>query len=119
MAAAAGLSNFVRITAGAMGTSISTTIWENRATLHHAQLTEQIHHGSVATSSFMSQLDAAGMSPSQIVAMLGRMVDVQAYMLSANDVFYVSALLFLVLIAVVWMARPVKSGAAVDAGGAH
>ncbi len=27
--AAAGLSNFVRITAGAMGTSLSTTIWEN------------------------------------------------------------------------------------------
>ncbi|MCB2036862.1 MAG: DHA2 family efflux MFS transporter permease subunit, partial [Ottowia sp.] len=34
--AASGLSNFTRITAGAMGTSISTTLWENRATLHHA-----------------------------------------------------------------------------------
>jgi EmrB/QacA subfamily drug resistance transporter len=34
MPAAAGLSNFVRITAGAMGTSIFTTAWENRAVLH-------------------------------------------------------------------------------------
>jgi DHA2 family multidrug resistance protein len=34
--AAAGLSNFVRITAGAMGTSIATTLWESRATMHHA-----------------------------------------------------------------------------------
>jgi DHA2 family multidrug resistance protein len=47
------------------------------------------------------------------------MIDQQAYMLSANDVFAGSAVLFLVLIGVVWMARPVKSGVPVDAGGAH
>jgi DHA2 family multidrug resistance protein len=46
MPAAAGLSNFVRITAGAMGTSIFTTAWENRAVLHHAQLSESINAGS-------------------------------------------------------------------------
>ena len=37
MPAAAGLSNFVRITAGAIGTSIFTTVWDNRAVLHHAR----------------------------------------------------------------------------------
>src|SRR4030095_14276621 len=31
IASASGLSNFVRITAGAFGTSISTTVWDNRA----------------------------------------------------------------------------------------
>ena len=31
----------------------------------------------------------------------------------------VSALLFLLMIGLVWLARPVKSGAPVDAGGAH
>ena len=40
--AAAGLSNFVRIMFGAMGTSIATTLWDNRATLHHARLVEQM-----------------------------------------------------------------------------
>src|SRR5262249_5394507 len=50
--AAAGLSNFVRITAGAMGTSISTTLWDNRATLHHARLVENLPVGN-------PQLDAA------------------------------------------------------------
>jgi DHA2 family multidrug resistance protein len=40
MPAAAGLSNFARITAGAIGTSIFTTLWENRAALHHAELAE-------------------------------------------------------------------------------
>ena len=43
MPAAAGLSNFARITAGAIGTSIFTTVWENRAALHHAELAETIN----------------------------------------------------------------------------
>jgi hypothetical protein len=48
-------------------------------------------------------------------------LDQQAFMLSANDIFYVSAVVFVLLIAVVWLARPIKSGAAADAAasGAH
>jgi DHA2 family multidrug resistance protein len=53
--------------------------------------------------------------------MLNRLVDQQAFMLSANDVFFVSALLFLALIAVVWLARPVMGQPASSeaAAGAH
>jgi len=54
--------------------------------------------------------------------MLNRIVDQQAFMLSANDVFYASALLFLALIAVVWFARPAKAataGSHAAAAGAH
>ena len=40
--AASGLSNFARITAGSFGTSITTTLWDRRATLHHAQLVEHL-----------------------------------------------------------------------------
>ena len=42
-------------------------------------------------------------------------------MLSANDIFYASALLFLVLIAVVWLARPTNGVATAKeaAAGAH
>src|SRR5271170_2723563 len=36
--AASGLFNFARITAGSFGTSIATTLWDRRASLHHAQL---------------------------------------------------------------------------------
>ncbi|HEY2249557.1 MAG TPA: DHA2 family efflux MFS transporter permease subunit, partial [Planctomycetaceae bacterium] len=39
--AAAGLSNFARIFAGAVGTSLMSTGWNNRTILHHARLTEQ------------------------------------------------------------------------------
>ena len=40
--AASGLFNFARITAGSFGTSIATTWWDRRASLHHAQLVERI-----------------------------------------------------------------------------
>src|SRR5690606_3522194 len=52
--AASGLSNFLRITAGAMGTSIATTVWESRAALHHAQLAESVTLGNPAVSAAMA-----------------------------------------------------------------
>jgi Transposase DDE domain len=38
---AAGLSNFVRVFAGGVGSSLATTGWNNRTILHRAQLAEQ------------------------------------------------------------------------------
>ena len=40
--------------------------------------------------------------------MINRLIDQQAYMMSVDDIFYLSALVFLVLIGVVWLARPVR-----------
>jgi DHA2 family multidrug resistance protein len=60
-------------------------------------------------------MQAGGMSPQQSYASLDRMLDQQAFMLSANDIFYVSALVFVLLIAVVWLARPAKDGQAESA----
>jgi DHA2 family multidrug resistance protein len=119
--AASGLSNFVRITAGAFGTSIATTVWENRAALHHAQLSESVNLGSQATNNAMTGLAAAGLTPDQALAQINRLLDQQAFMLAANDVFYVSAVLFLLLIPLVWIARPQIGGAGGSdaASGAH
>ena len=117
--AASGLSNFARITAGAFGTSIATTLWENRAAMHHAELTEFISNSSVATNQALSGLAAQGLSREQGLAYLNRMIDQQAFMLSANDIFLASAALFIGLILVIWLAHPVQSDATVDTGGAH
>jgi len=118
---ASGMSNFVRITAGAFGTSIFTTLWDSRASLHHAQLTESLHRGNDAALQALSRLGASGLSPEQAQAALNRLVDQQAYTMAATDLFYLSALLFLGLIGLVWLAQP-RAGAAAaaaDAGGAH
>jgi DHA2 family multidrug resistance protein len=120
IAAASGLSNFMRITAGAIGTSVATTLWENRAALHHAQLVESVNAGSSAASGVISGFGGAGFSTEQALGQINRLVDQQAFMLAANDVFYASVVLFLLLIPLVWLARPVRGGpGGADAAGAH
>jgi DHA2 family multidrug resistance protein len=121
MPAASGLTNFVRITAGAIGTSIATTLWESRAALHHAQLSEYVNTGNLAAQSALSGLATAGLSREQALAQINRLVDQQAFMLAAADMFYVSAGLFLLLIPLVWLTRPqpAAAGAPDAAAGAH
>ena len=120
IAAASGLSNFARITAGAMGTSLFTTLWENRAAVHHVQLSEAVNPGSVAATETYSHLSSLGMQTTQITALLNRMTDVQTFTMAADDLFRLSAWLFLALIPFVWLARPQRGGAGSDAAaGAH
>jgi DHA2 family multidrug resistance protein len=115
------LSNFVRITAGAMGTSIATTLWDSRTAVHHVQLTEQIGNGTgIAAADVFARMHALGLSTEQIAAYTNQLVNQQAAMLGANDVFAGSAVLFLLMIGLVWLARPAKHGGApADAGAAH
>ncbi len=118
--AASGLSNFARITAGSFGTSIATTAWDNRAILHHAQLVEYVRAGSPAADHYLGVLRAGGLSSPQAAAVVNRVVDVEAHLLAANDIFWISSLAFIALIGCVWLARPVRGGGApADAGGAH
>ena len=104
--AASGLFNFARITAGSFGTSIVTTFWDRRATLHHARLIEHLTATDPATAQSLATVQAGGLGPDQGVPLLNRLVDSQAFMLSANDIFYASAVLFLALVGLIWLARP-------------
>ena len=122
--AASGLSNFARITAGSFGTSIATSVWQDRAAMHHAHISEAVNLGSPATNSALSGLAGAGLSPDQALATINRLVDQQAYMLAASDVFYASALIFLALIPLVFLAKNIRGakgggGGADAAAGAH
>ena len=121
IASASGLTNFVRITAGAIGTSVSTTLWDDRATMHHAHLTEAINHGNAAAAQALANLQGSGFDAAQSLAMLDRMVNAQAYVLSADDIFYASAVIFLLLIPLLWLTRPPRGDAHGDAeaAGAH
>ena len=119
--AASGLSSFVRIVAGSFGTSISTTVWQDRAAIHHAQLAESISSSNTVAMQTLEGLSQLGMSSEQALAQVNRLVDQQAYMLAANDVFFASALIFMALIPFVWLSRPKLGGAAAAdaAAGAH
>ncbi|HYF19841.1 MAG TPA: DHA2 family efflux MFS transporter permease subunit [Ramlibacter sp.] len=103
---ATGLTNFVRMTAAALGVSLYTTFWESRAALHHAQLSEAVTADSLATQQALSQLMGSGLSREQALAQVNRLLDQQAFTLAATDLFWLSACLFLVLVPLVWLSRP-------------
>jgi DHA2 family multidrug resistance protein len=71
--------------------------------------------------STLSGFAAAGMSPEQALAQVNQLVTQQAFMLAANDIFWLSALLFLVLIPLVWLTHPQRGGpgGSEAAAGAH
>ena len=120
---AAGLSNFTRITAGAMGTSIATTVWESRAAMHHAHMTETLVQGQGVFGITLESLQNSGLSTEQALAQINRLIDQQAFTRAADDIFLASAFIFIGLISVVWLTnRPAQLGAtstSTDAGGAH
>jgi DHA2 family multidrug resistance protein len=120
MPAAAGLSNFVRITAGAMGASITTTLWEDRAALHHARMVEHLQPGDPVLEQAMAGLHQLGLSESAAHALLVRQIDQQAFTRAADDIFLVSSVLFVALVGLVWLAqKPARLTGQPDAGGAH
>ena len=103
--AAAGLSNFVRIMAGAMGTSIITTIWDSRAALHHAHLSESLTPTNPVFVSTLDGLMASGLTADQALLQVNRLIDQQAYTRAADDVFLASSIMFLLLIGLIWLTR--------------
>lgn len=120
--AASGLSNFARLTAGAFGTSITTTLWDSRASLHHAQLTEAVVPGRPGYDQAVATLQGQGFDTQSILAYLDNLINTQAFTLSALDIFYASAVIFLLLTGAVWFARPRSASAdtgAAAASGAH
>jgi DHA2 family multidrug resistance protein len=104
--AASGLSNFARLTAGAFGTSITTTLWDDRASFHHARLTEAAVPGTPGFDHASSILQSLGMTQQQILAYLDQQIEIQSFTLSVLDIYYASALIFLLLTGAIWFARP-------------
>ena len=104
------------ITAGAMGTSVVTELWDSRATMHHAHMVEHISTTDPGAVEAFSTLQAAGLSMQQAAAQVNRLIDQQAFTRAADDVFLASAGLFLLLIPLIWLAKVKKGAAAVDAG---
>lgn len=121
IAAAAGLSNFVRIMFGGIGSSVFTTAWDRRASFHHAQLAEQVNAYSPAMQQSLAQLQQLGMSRDQALGSVNATINAQAAMLGVNDIFYLSAGIFIALIALVWITKPHRAGgdAAAAASAAH
>ena len=118
MAAASSLSNFVRTLAGSIGTSITTTMWTDRESMHHSYLSESVNPFNPNSQQMYDQLQSMGMTQQQASAYIAQQITNQGLIISANEIFWASAGVFLVLLVLVWFARP-PFGAGGGGGGAH
>ena len=117
---AAGLSNFVRIFCGAIGTSIETTLWNNRTVLHHSQLMEQATaYNPIFSSALDSYRGLLGLDTARGYAMFESVLGNQAAMLGLDDVFKLSAVIFILIIPLIWITRKTKGGGGGAASAAH
>jgi DHA2 family multidrug resistance protein len=105
MPAATSISNFLRITAAAFATSIATTTWDNRASLHQSRLAEASSVFDPTLQQAMADLHALGLTDQQSLGVLVRGMMQQAYTLSALDYFWISTWGALALIPLVWLTR--------------
>jgi len=115
--AASGLSNFVRIMCGGIGTSIFQTAWDHRNNFHHAQLVEQANVYNPTFNQAVMQMGNLGLTQDQAHGLINNMATQQAAQLGVNDLFYISAAIFVLLIGLIWITKPERSGGG-DAGAA-
>ena len=106
LASASSLSNFLRTLSGSIGASIINTLWERREAVHHEWLTEAINPYNPTSQQALAALQSAGFSSDQGSAYLAREITRQGFLLGSNEIFGLSALLFLGLTLVVWLAKP-------------
>ncbi|KOC87548.1 multidrug efflux MFS transporter permease subunit EmrB [Winslowiella iniecta] len=118
LAAASSLSNFTRTLAGSIGTSITTTLWTNRESMHHSYLTESITPFNLNSQETYRQLEQLGMTQQQASAYIAQQITNQGLIISANEIFWASAGVFVILLVLVWFARP-PFGSGSGGGGAH
>ncbi|KVE78032.1 multidrug resistance protein B [Burkholderia cepacia] len=115
--AASGLSNFVRIMCGGIGTSIFQTAWDHRNNFHHAQLVEQANVYNPTFNQAVTQMGNLGLTRDQAHGLINNLATQQAAQLGVNDLFYISAAIFVLLIGLIWITKPERSGSG-DAGAA-
>jgi DHA2 family multidrug resistance protein len=117
IAAGGGLATFLRTLGASFSASLTTFLWERRAILHHARLTEHITPYDPSAS---AMLGAAGINNAQTADMtLDQMLMLQGYQMSFDEIFHMLGWIFLVLIVVIWLARPPFTAKAGPAAGGH
>lgn len=111
-ASAAGVMAFLRTMAGAIGTSIATTAWDDNARVARSELVSKLN-----TDGTTNALAAQGFSLDQTRGLIAQLVDKEAFALATSHIFLLSAFIFAGAAMIIWLTpRPHR---AVAAGAAH
>lgn len=82
------------------------TLWSHRESFHHAQLTQSVTQFNPAAINLDHHLQNLGFNQQQAATYINNQITQQSLLMSANDIFYLSAGVFLMLTLLVWFAKP-------------
>lgn len=111
-ASAAGVMSFLRTLAGAIGTSISTTLYYDGATVARSEIVSKLNSDTTSQT-----LQAGGFTLDQVRGLIEQTVMSEANVLAINHVFLLSAIVFTVAAMLIWLSP--KPRHAVDTAGTH
>jgi DHA2 family multidrug resistance protein len=100
-AGGAGLQNFIRIMAMAVGASLTSTYWDHMIKASRADLVAIVDPTAGATP-------PPGLPPEAGLPVFSKLVDAQAVMLATNRFYAMAAVLILVFAGVIWLAKRPK-----------
>jgi MFS transporter, DHA2 family, multidrug resistance protein len=110
-ASASGLFNFLRILVGSgFGTSLAIQVWTRLEIFHHARLSEYVTSYRHVTTQFYRTLGDynSTFTTDKIHRIVDMQVEQQAFMLATNDVLWLGAWMFLIMIPLLFLCKPVK-----------
>lgn len=107
---AAGLMNFLRTLAGAIATSMVSTLWEDKIKLNHADLIATMDRAGDA-------IPAQALQQPGIIDSLDYLVHSQSVMLATNQLLMLLAVVLGVAALSIWLAP--RPGRAIDASAVH
>ncbi|MGO4550145.1 DHA2 family efflux MFS transporter permease subunit [Lysobacter sp. 2RAF19] len=117
IAAGSGLATFMRTLGGSFAASLTTYAWSERGAVHHAHLTEKLSAYDPATIEATTRLGNGDLQRG--AAVLERLISNQAAQIGFNEIFHLLGIVFLIVIAFVWIAKPpfqAKAGPEAAAG---
>ena len=115
-ASAAGLSNFLRTLSAAFATAIVTTLWENNGNRNHETLASTLPNPESTLSTIMN----GGSSRDQALGQLDLLTQSQAVMLATDEMFRITAVVFVIAALFIWLApKPPKGPGGPMGGGGH
>lgn len=110
-ASASGLFNFIRILVGSgFGTSLSIELWTRREIFHHSRLAESITSYRPLVTESYQHLERASplLTPKIVNQLVDRQVEQQAFMLATNELAWLGAWMFILMIPLLFLCKPVK-----------
>ena len=88
--------------------------------MHHSRLAEAINPYNDTTTQVMQNMSNLGLDSRQQSGVIENLLEQQTHIMGANDIFWLCGAIFLLLIVLVWRAKPpfMNQGGG-GGGGAH